>query len=472
MTKILIVGAGTFGLSTAASLISRRIYNVEDILIIDRFPPGQNIDAASYDLNKIVRMDYGDHLYAELGKRAIEIWRGQVPPCMDSKHAKELSECYHNVGLALVGQVGHEFVTNSLHNARMLKMPDLRELPDNAAIRDVLGVSEDSVHGHIQRTGYFNPNAGWADSALAIKTYAKYLQSIGVKFVQATVESLLTREDKYIGVKTTDGKEILADLTILASGAWTDSIVDTQGQLLATAQVLGVYNNKKEYSKRPVIFDLSDGFYVFPAKDTGELKCSIDGSGYSRATELKGRKVSVPITNLQPDTHPTIALPRPSMEGLRAGLSRFVSIDLAKEPFDKTRLCWYTDTVDTDFLVTPLPNVKGTKADAKSGAFLATGGSGHGFKFLPVIGDAIVDVMLYHQGVSELSNSSNPVAVSDLAQRWRWRPDIVASLIKQGKIGADGFVTGVDHGRGRIGGRGIMGEVDMVSPEGVKVNGA
>lgn len=54
-----------------------------------------------------------------------------------------------------------------------------------------------------------------------------------------------------------------------------------------------------------------------------------------------------------------------------------------------------------DFIVTHHPH--------RTGLFLATGGSGHGFKFLPVLGPHIVDILLRLPGAR-------------FAAKWRW-PD-------------------------------------------------
>ena len=45
-----------------------------------------------------------------------------------------------------------------------------------------------------------------------------------------------------------------------------------------------------------------------------------------------------------------------------------------------TRLCWYTDSLDNSFLIDYVPGYSET-------LFVASGGSGHGFKFLPVLGE-------------------------------------------------------------------------------------
>jgi sarcosine oxidase/L-pipecolate oxidase len=46
--------------------------------------------------------------------------------------------------------------------------------------------------------------------------------------------------------------------------------------------------------------------------------------------------------------------------------------ELAQIPLDTTRLCWYTDTPDEDWIIDQVPQ--------HPGLFLATGGSGHAFK--------------------------------------------------------------------------------------------
>lgn len=48
-----------------------------------------------------------------------------------------------------------------------------------------------------------------------------------------------------------------------------------------------------------------------------------------------------------------------------------------------TRLCWYTDSYDNQFVIDFVPG--------KKGLMVATGGSGHGFKFLPNLGEHVVD---------------------------------------------------------------------------------
>jgi hypothetical protein len=73
---------------------------------------------------------------------------------------------------------------------------------------------------------------------------------------------------------------------------------------------------------------------------------------------------------------------------------------LADQPFARTKLCWFTNTASSDFLIDRHPTI--------SNLAVATGGSAHGWKFLCVLGDKVVDM---------LENKLQP----DLRTRWKFR---------------------------------------------------
>ena len=58
---------------------------------------------------------------------------------------------------------------------------------------------------------------------------------------------------------------------------------------------------------------------------------------------------------------------------------------LADAPIASTRLCLYCDTFDGDFWIDHDPE--------RHGLVVAAGDSGHGFKFAPVLGPLIADVV-------------------------------------------------------------------------------
>ena len=70
--RIIICGAGCFGLSTAYALLGRGFTN---ITLLERSPVHPAPDAASTDINKIVRSAYSDPVYCALAREAIELWK-------------------------------------------------------------------------------------------------------------------------------------------------------------------------------------------------------------------------------------------------------------------------------------------------------------------------------------------------------------------------------------------------------------
>lgn len=70
-SRILIVGGGVFGTSTAYHLAQR---GYTSVTVADRFEPPSR-DSAATDLNKVVRADYTNPLYSKLALEAMEVWK-------------------------------------------------------------------------------------------------------------------------------------------------------------------------------------------------------------------------------------------------------------------------------------------------------------------------------------------------------------------------------------------------------------
>jgi glycine/D-amino acid oxidase-like deaminating enzyme len=121
------------------------------------------------------------------------------------------------------------------------------------------------------------------------------------------------------------------------------------------------------------------GWYGFPAGPDGVVKIGHHGSGYAG----------------DPDDPPPV--PREWEERCRAFLQGSLP-GLASAPLVGTRTCFYCDSRDGDFWIDRDPD--------RAGLVLATGGSGHGFKFAPVLGDLVADVV---EGAPAL-------------ERFSWRP--------------------------------------------------
>ncbi|OGE53277.1 hypothetical protein PENARI_c008G06414 [Penicillium arizonense] len=397
-SNILIVGGGVFGLSTALSLTKR--HPSSKITIIESSPTIPNPHGSSVDTSRIVRADYANAAYSKLADSAIKQWRST---------AWGAEGRYTQNGLLLVypadSASAKEYARKSYANVRQIEGDNVEFLPSQ---KDVLRVvpaygEELDVAG-----GYVNWGSGWSDAAASV-AYAKALIDAEGKvgFRTGEVERVLYedvggKKSKATGVVFTDGTTLSADLIILATGAWTSKLVDLRGRAVATGQAIAYMRisdeEQRELENLPTILNFATGIFIIPPRGN-LLKIARHAFGYRNP-------VSVPVPGASgPGERMEVSLPEKGvpvpLEGqdafrvaLRQLLPRF-----AEREFVDTRVCWYTDTPKGDFIISYHPD--------HEGLFLATGGSGHAFKFLPVIGDKVVDAL---EGTLD----------SELREMWTW----------------------------------------------------
>jgi sarcosine oxidase/L-pipecolate oxidase len=121
------------------------------------------------------------------------------------------------------------------------------------------------------RSAYVNPEAGWADAGTAVKVMIGESMKAGVEYrVGKAVDIVHGGQNVVKGVKLAGGEVIEADKVILATGAWTSSLMSgiehelnlafeerVESQLTAAAVCVAHYQLSKEemelYTKMPVI---------------------------------------------------------------------------------------------------------------------------------------------------------------------------------------------------------------------------
>ncbi|CAD6565718.1 MAG: hypothetical protein CYPHOPRED_005922 [Cyphobasidiales sp. Tagirdzhanova-0007] len=384
--SILIVGGGVFGLSTALSLAQGRFKShPEDLLVLDRSATPPEEDAASSDLNKIVRGDYCDPTYADLAQASVDKWT-------DDPFWKPY---FHKSGIVVaasaLGGPGESYVKRSFEQQQRLHetgrssaVPKM--LSDDTLFASAMAATPANRTGKRPVAAYRNGASGWAWSRGAMDALFQKCRDVGIRFAAGQVNSLIIEGSDVRGARTMDGREFRAEeLVVLAAGSWTPAILpDLTRKLKATGQVLATIQLTQEeaevYKRIPVYIDMQSGFYMFPPNDERLLKVALHLEGYINEQPSLGDKnkvVSLPRTgHFQGSLAEQI--PKASVAALRLELGR-VWPDLGRKPFQGTRMCWYCDTQDNDFLI--------GYHDTYSSLFLATGGSGHAFKFLPVMGD-------------------------------------------------------------------------------------
>lgn len=404
-SSILIIGSGVFGLSTAHSLATNPTYSQITITVIDRHP-FPSPDGSSIDSSRIIRSDYSSPLYAEFACKAQKAWE-ETELGKDGRYSRS--------GLLLTCERekdGAEYVTKSFTNVReIFGEENMVECTNSEEVKTLAGTG-----GGSGSYGYLNKASGWADAEAAMVYLRRKVEALGrVNFRVGTVTSLAYSEDlsTVTGANLSSGEVLKADLTILAAGAWTPTLLDLSGRAEATGQVIAYLRLSDEEQKRleniPVMLSFTSGMFIIPPRNN-VLKIARHAYGYLNPVSIphpnpKVRhsdpsamaEVSIPMTS---HNTPGLWIPKEGEKACRQCIREMVPW-LSDRPFESTRICWYTDTPGGDFLVDYHPEYKGL--------FLVTGGSGHAFKFLPVIGEEVVGVL------------EGKVEKGTIRELWRWR---------------------------------------------------
>ncbi|MAT53731.1 MAG: sarcosine oxidase [Saprospirales bacterium] len=376
--RIQIIGGGVFGLSVALELRQRG----HAVRVFDAGPI-PHPDASSTDISKLVRADYGaDVFYTGLMEQAFPLWQAW------NERAGE--ELYRQVGFLLLSEKafsegGFEHESYRLLSERGYTLERL----DAAGIAQRFPVFAEGKY----EAAYFNPKAGWAASGRVVELLARWCQQAGVHVAAGEgMNKLLEEKGRIAGFESTSGRKHLADLTILAAGAWTLALLpELRKRLRAVGQPvfhLLLPSEKSQFwlNMPGWCADISNtGWYGFPAQKNGILKIARHGPG------------------ILPDADSKWSIPQKEWEAFRQFLATALP-GLTDVPVAATRVCRYCDSIDSDFLIDLHPN--------RPGLMVMSGGSGHGFKFAPVLGRIAADVV---------EGKANP-----FAQRFRWDRPLTA----------------------------------------------
>jgi sarcosine oxidase/L-pipecolate oxidase len=245
-----------------------------------------------------------------------------------------------------------KYVSASLANVNAIGSDKTEVLRSPEHIREACGLEGKDEWGS-GSTGYVNWSSGWADAEGAMIWLRELVEGLGrVKFVEASVTKLLIdhKNNTVAGVRLGDSSEIKADLTMLAAGAWTASLVDLRGICKATGQVLCYMpvseSEEAVLSKRPTLLNLSHGLFMIPPSK-GLLKVARHGHGYINPTTIphpESEDSNETITISLPYTHvddPSQQVPHEGQKQCRDFLiSIHPSLASPSRPFTKSKICW------------------------------------------------------------------------------------------------------------------------------------
>jgi glycine/D-amino acid oxidase-like deaminating enzyme len=324
--SVTVVGAGVFGASTAREL-ARRGW---DVALVEQYVPG-NVRSASGGDTRLIRFAHGDvEWYSRLARRALELWHE-----LEDETGTHLFE---PLGLAWFDS-GGEFTTRSQATLERLGIACERLTPEEA--RRLYP----SVGGDDLRSVLFEPDAGLLYARLATQALTRGLR---LETRRADVED-----------------PPRTDVVVWACGAWLPRLFPDVVEL--------------KISRREVFFLGVDGTW---ARTPGF--CDYDSAFYGHG-EIGGlgMKIAPDHTDDQIDPDTLERLPSAENEQLAREYAARRFPALAGAPIVGARVCQYSLTGDTHFLVARHPE----HADW----WLLGGGSGHGFKHGPALGEYVAD---------------------------------------------------------------------------------
>ncbi|MEE9246016.1 MAG: FAD-dependent oxidoreductase [Gemmatimonadota bacterium] len=378
---VAVVGAGIFGVTAALELNARG----HRVSLIDPGPLPHPL-AASTDISKVIRMEYGpDAVYMELVEESLEGWSAWNQRWIE----EGIGELYRETGVLMLcrapmSEGGFEYeswrkLLERGHKPERLDAETItRRFPAWSTKRYV--------------DGFFHAKGGYAESGRVVEALARWARQEGVSLLDnRRVVALVEDGVRVVGVRCHDGQEIRADEVVLAAGAWSGKLLPELSHSIASTghPVFHLRPRDPELfaSERFPTFTADvarTGYYGFPLSRDGIVKIANHGLG----------------TPIDPDA-PRAVTERDERE-LRAFLKEtFPALADAEVAF--TRLCLYADTQDEDLWIARDPT--------REGFSVASGGSGHGFKFAPVLGRLIADAV---EGVSNRTQ-----------RKFGWRPDLV-----------------------------------------------
>ncbi|KAL1889074.1 hypothetical protein Sste5346_009139 [Sporothrix stenoceras] len=398
--RVLIVGGGAWGLSTALFLVEAGYTNVT---ILERANSIPSPYSAAYDLNKIVRAEYEDAFYTELALKAIQAWKTPL-----------FAPHYHQTGyiVATSGSAPDKAIATLEKSLASVEKhpvfaPGIQRLDGPDAFRKHAWQLSGPLTGF---RGYINPLGGYAHSANCLQAVWEHVSACGVRSILGNKAGCAVRleyaEDagqvKVTGVVTADGKTHPAHLVICALGAHGAALVPQLGANNANvARCWSVAHVQLTESECNLLRGLPTtnvrdlGFFFEPDPKTRLFKLCPLGAGYTNY-DSRVNGVSLPPDNkrgFQPN-----AIPKADELKLRRLLQETFPW-MAGRPFVDTKLCWFSDTADSNYCIDFVPNTNRS-------VVALSGDSGHGFKMMPIFGQWVVDLLTRGQ-------QTEP--------RWQWR---------------------------------------------------
>ncbi len=354
---IAVIGAGAFGGWTALYLLR----GGAQVTLLDAWGPG-NSRASSGGETRVIRGAYGpDQPYSKLAARALVLWK--------QHEAQWKRKFFFPIGVLWMVEDDGTFERGSLPFLKDAGIP-FEQLDVKELARRWPQINFEKVEW-----GIHEPQSGYLLARPSTQAVVDQFVAEGGEYRHATVAQDL-ESAQWKALPLSDASTIVADRYIFACGPWLGKLFpQTVGpHFISTRQEVfffGTPAGDPRYNEGniPVWGDHSDHFmYGIPGNQ---------GRGFKIADDTRG-----------PEFDPTSGQRLVSEDGL-AEARRYLAYrfpGMKDAPLLETRVCQYENTTDHNFIVDRHPR--------NQNVWIVGGGSGHGFKHGPALGEMVAKLVL------------------------------------------------------------------------------
>jgi len=346
---VAVIGAGVFGAWSAYHLSQ----SGKSVILIDAYGPA-NLRSSSGDESRIIRMGYGgDEIYTRSAARSLTHWQ---------QLATRLNEpLFRQTGVLWLVHEDDPYSLKTAQTLQKLAIPFEKLSVDEVARRYPQFGLEGIAGAMIE------PNSGVLMARRAVESVVNAAVDDGVEYLQDKVEPSIGKQ-RWESIETANGFRISAGEFVFACGPWLPKIFPEvlAGRINPSRQEVfyfGASNRQQVFAppSLPTWIDFGEEIYGLPDIDGRGIKIAIDRHGPPFDPDEVDRAVT-----------------EKGLAEVRDRLARRLPA-LRDAPLIEARVCQYENTSNGDFLIDRHPEF--------DNVWLVGGGSGHGFKHGPAVGE-------------------------------------------------------------------------------------
>mgnify|MGYP001167494212 CR=1 FL=1 len=356
---VAVIGAGAFGGWTALHLLECGAR----VTLLDAWGPG-NSRASSGGETRVMRGTYGpDQPYTEMAARALMLW---------VKYERRWKRQFlHRTGVLWMASGRDDAFERG--SAEMLRAAKIKFQEMSAA---QLRKRWPQINFEGIQWGIFEPECGYLDARASCQAVVEAFVAAGGKHRQVAVLGEGLESGTLRGLSLSDGSRLKADFYVFACGPWLSKLFpQTIGDLVQPTKQDVFFFGTPAGDDR-----FSDAHLPVWADHRGRFRYGIPGSdrrGFKIADDTRGAVFD--------PTNGERVVSRETLRDIREYVGfRFPALKDA--PLVETRVCQYEQTPDSHFIIDRHP--------AMENVWIVGGGSGHGFKHGPAVGEMVAELIL------------------------------------------------------------------------------